>query len=483
VKIRIPYSTILTQNQIEEVHETSLRILEDVGVSSNSQTILKIFKQAGANIDHESKRIKITRKMVEDALKTAPRKVTLYGRDPQKDMILEEGEVHFGFGGTGVNNIIDLETGKIRTPTKKDVEDGSRLGDALNSISFVMVLASANDCPPEVHYLHELQAKYENTTKPVMHAVPGTTYARRALEMAEVVAGGSDEFKKRPMIASYSEPVAPLFYSADTENIIEFAKVKAPVILAPAPTMCATGPGTVIGTFSLGNAESLFGVVLSQIVNPGAPVVIGNHTGVIDMQTTRIRYAAIEWVMGRVMTAQMARFYGIPSSGLGACSDAKTPDAQAGVETTLTILISAQGGVNMMQCDGTMAGGTLGSFELAVINDEIIGTVERFLKGVTVDRETLAFDVVKEIGPEGQFLSHDHTLSHFRNELYFPKLFDRQSEEAWLKQGGKTTFEKAREKAKEIISHHQVIPLSASQQTALSKIIKEAETQFANVKR
>jgi len=184
--------------------------------------------------------------------------------------------------------------------------------------------------------------------------------------------------------------------------------------------------------------------------------------------------------MGRIMTAQMARFYGIPSSGLGGSSDAKTPDAQAGAEAALTMLIDAQSGLNMAQCVGTMAGGSLGCFELAVINDEIIGMIERLLKGVNVNRETLAFDVVREIGPEGQFLSHDHTLAFFKEELHFPELFDRQSEQAWLKQGGRTIFEKARERAKEILGHHQVPPLSVAQQTALSNIVKEAEKEFSS---
>lgn len=478
MEVRIPYSTLLTQAQVEEVHGTSIRILEEIGVSTDSQAILKICEEAGARVDDKSRRIRISREMVENALKMAPRKVTLYGRDPRNDMVLEEGKVCFGFGGTGVPYIRDLETETIRTPTKKDVEDGSRLGDALPGISFILVLSSASDCPGEVQYLHELEAKYNNTMKPILHPAPGARFARRLLEMAETVAGGTEEFKKRPMIAVFSENVSPLFYSSDTENIIEFAKLKAPIVLLPAPSLGSTGPGTMIGTFCLANAESLFGVVLSQLANPGAPVVIGPALGIMDMRTTRACYADIGNDMGRIMTAQMARFYGLPSHGQGGCSDAKTPDAQAGAEAMLTALTSAQSGVNMIQNIGTMGGGNLGSFELAVISDEIIGIIERLLKGVNVTRETLAFDVLKEIGPEGEFLSHDHTLAFFRKELYFPKLFNRESVQAWLKQGGRNIFDEAKEKAKEILRHHKVPALSVTQQVALSNIIKEAEREF-----
>jgi len=423
-------------------------------------------------------RIKIPRDILEKTLKTAPSRVILSGRDPQKDMVLEESNVYFGFGGTGVNYIRDLETGELRVSNKRDVEDGSRLGDALDGFSFIMVLASAHDCPAAVQYLHELEAKYNHTMKPIMHPLPGSIYARRALEIAEVIAGGSEEFMKRPIIATYSEPIAPLFYSTDTEDIIEFAKVKAPVVLGPGPMVCATGPGTLIGTFALGVAESLFGVVLAQLVNPGAPVVIGNHTAIIDMKTTRTCYAAMEWNIGRTMVAQMGRFYGIPSSGQGGCSDAKIPDAQAGAEAAMTAMNSARSGVNMIHNGATMAGGTLGSFELAIINDEIYQMIERYLKGVNISPETLAFDIIKEMGPEGQFLSHDHTLNHFRNELYFPRLFDHQSEETWLKQGGQDIIEKAKEKAREIIRQHKPTPLTNKQQLALADIIKEAEKEL-----
>jgi trimethylamine--corrinoid protein Co-methyltransferase len=477
--INIPFSQVLTEGQIQQVHETSLRILEEVEVSTDSEAILKACERAGARVDRPARNIKINRDMLEHALKTAPTSVTICGRDPDKDMLLQEGKIHFGFGGTGVNYIRDLESGGIRVPTKEDVVEGSRLADALDHFSFVMVLASALDCPPAVQYLHELEAKYNNTTKPIMHPLPGAAYARWSLEMAEAVAGGSEALKKRPMIAIYSEPVAPLFYSTDNEDIFEFARIKAPIIIGPGPILGATGPGTVMGTFAQGIAESLFGVVLAQLANPGTPVVIGNHIAIMDMRTTRTCYAAIEWAMGRAMLAQMARFYGIPCSGQGGCSDAKTTDAQAGAEAALTALISAQSGTNMMHNGATMAGGTLGSFELAVVDNEIYGMLERFLRGPDVNKDTLAFDVIKEVGPEGQFLSHDHTLAFFRKEMYFPRLFDRQSEDAWLSDGGINIFDKAREKAKEIIRTHKVEPLSAGQQASLSSIINEAEGALA----
>ncbi|MGD2271925.1 MAG: trimethylamine methyltransferase family protein [Desulfobacterales bacterium] len=475
MEVRIPYSTMLSQPQVEEVHETSLKILQEIGVSTDSRTILKLCEDAGAQVDVKSGRIRISKEMVENSFKTIPRNIKLYGRDPQNDIVLKNGSVYFGLGGTGVPYIRDLDTEAIRTTTKKDVENSTRLGDALSGISFVMTLASASDCPGEVQYLHELEVKFNNTMKPILHPVPGTWFARKVLEMAETVAGGTEEFQKRPNIGVISENLSPLYYSRETENIIEFAKKKAPVVLLPAPTLASTGPGTMIGTFCLANAESLFGIVLSQLTEPGAPVVMGPAIGIMDMRTTKYCYTDIGTCMGKIMTAQMARFYGLPSfcAGTGA-SDAKIPDAQAGAEAALSALIGAQSGVNIVYNVGTMAGGTLGSFELAVIGDEVIGMIQHLAKGVTVNSETLAFDVLKEIGPEGNFLSHNHTLSLFRKELYFPKLFNRESVQTWLKKGERNIFDEAKERAKEIIRNHKVPALSEAQQADLSKIIKEA---------
>jgi trimethylamine--corrinoid protein Co-methyltransferase len=479
MELKIPYSTILSQTEMEEVHENSLKILENVGVSTDSDAIINLCEDGGARIDHKSRRIRISREMVENALNTTPPRVTIYGRDPSNDMTLEDGKVYFGFGGTGVSYIRDLETGKIVVPKKKDVEDGTRLGDALPGISYMMVLASACDCNPDVQFLHELDAKFNNTTKPIVHPAPGAFNARKVLEIAEVVSGGTDELKDKPLVTLHCNTPSPLFYSKDNENIIEFARVKAPLILIPSPILAATGPGTMIGSFSSAIAESLFGIVLSQLVCPGAPIILGTNIVIMDMRTTRACYGAIEWAMGRIMTAQMARFYGIPSHGQGGCCDAKVPDAQAGAESFLTALTSAQSGNNMIQNVGTMAGGSLGSFELAVINDEIIGMIEYFLKGVDVSPEKLAYDVVNEIGPEGQFLSHDHTLAFFKKELFFPNLFDRHSEREWLEQGERSVLEKANERAKEIIYQHKVTPLSGSQQSAIKTVIGDAEKELA----
>jgi trimethylamine--corrinoid protein Co-methyltransferase len=475
MEVNIPCSTILSQKQIEQVHETSIKILSEIGVSTDSEKIISLFENAGAHINVDEKRIKISEDLITNAIKTCPKEIKLCGRDPKNDILVKEGDVFFGLGGTGVPYIRDVQTGKIRTPVKKDVENSAILGDALSNISIVMTLASANDCPGKVQYLHELEAKYNNTMKPVLHPSPGAWFSKKLLAMAEVVAGGTEEFKKRPNIGVISQNLSPLYFSKETENIIEFSKKKAPVILLPAPTFASTAPGTMIGTFSLANAEALFGVVLSQLTNPGAPVVMGPATGIMDMRTTIYCYTDIGTCMGKILTAQMARYYGLPSfcAATGA-SDAKIPDAQAGSEAAFSALTGAQSGVSILYNVGTMAGGNLGCFEMALVGNEILGMIQHMLKGVKVNTETLAFDVIQEIGPQGNFLSHNHTLSSFRKELYFYQLFDRESVQAWMKKGEKDILHKANERVKDIIKNHKVPELPGDKKEDLSKIIEAA---------
>jgi trimethylamine--corrinoid protein Co-methyltransferase len=331
------------------VHGTSIQILKESGMSTDSKNIMKLFKDADAQIDSNSGLIRINEELIENCLKKCPREIRLCGRDPQNDIVVKEDNVFFGLGGTGVPYIRDFETGRIRTPTKEDVENSARLGDFLSNISIVMSLASANDYPGKVQYLHELEAKYNNTLKPILHPSPGAWFSRKLLEMAEVVAGGQDAFKRRPNIGVISQNLSPLYFSNETENIIEFARKKAPIILLPAPTLASTAPGTMIGTFALSNAEALFGMVLSQLANPGAPVVMGPATGIMDMRTTIYCYTDIGTSMGKSLTAQMARFYGLPSfCAATGSSDAKIPDAQAGGEAVFSALIGAQSGVNIL---------------------------------------------------------------------------------------------------------------------------------------
>ena len=470
---------LLSDEDARNIHLSSLEVLEKVGMRSPSERILKTFEEAGAEVDHRDRRVRIPQHLVEESLRKVPKEVVFCGRNPENDILLEDGRVYFGLGGTPTPYIRDIETGEMRRPTKKDMADATRIGDALPNIKFIMSIAGAFDVPYQVEYLHEFEALFSNTEKPILYSCPGAYEARKVLEMASTIAGGMDALKKRPLLTLYTETVSPLAFAKANENLIEFAEAGIPYAIGPIPMLGATSPMTLSGTAVISNAESLAGLTLGQLVNPHTPVIYTCWATPMDPVTSRCSYGAPEFALGTsALCAAMARYYDLPSYGFGGCSDSKLPDAQAGAEAMMTSLMAGLCGVNLIHDHGYLAGGSIGSIEMAVICDEIIGMVSRIVNGVEVNDDTLAVDVIRAVGPEGHFMSQKHTLRHLPTELFFPKLFDKTWKVTWAKAGGKEISAVARERAKKLLREHLPEPLSQDVGRGISQIVKEAETEL-----
>jgi len=466
---------LLTNDQIRDLHMATLEVLEQVGMYSESERILKIFASAGADVDLKNKSVRIPEHLVKEALNKAPKQIVLCGRNAEYDILVEDDRVYFGLGGTAYPYLIDFETGEFKRGTKNDVAKSSRLGDALENISFIMSLCGAFDMPLEVTFLHEFDAIINNTEKPVIYPAPGSENAKMMLSMAADVVGGIDELRKRPILSLYSETVSPLTFCKFNDNMVEFAKAGVPIVLGPSPVCGSTGPVTVAGTTIVSNAENLAAITLSQLVRPGTPIISCVRTGVMDLRTGQFLYAAPESSIGLAINAQLSHYYGLPAFGSGGCSDSKMLDAQAAVEATSTLFMSALSGVNLIQTCGTIAGGAAGCMELAVVCDEIIGMIQRILEGVNFSDEALAVDVIREIGPRGHFLTHKHTFKFFRKEIYSPKIFDRCSVKAWIEKGGKDIREIAKDKVRKILNEHYVEPLPKDIRRKLTDKLKATE--------
>jgi len=468
----------LTKKQVELIHAATLEVLEKVGLRSASNQILEVFSKGGAEVNKKDRRVRIPQHLVEESLSKAPKQILLCGRNPEYDILLEDSRVYYGMGGTPTPFIRDLETGENRRPTKKDFADATRLGDALPNMSFIMAIAGAYDVPYVVEYEHEWEVLFNNTEKPIVYSAPSRYSASKVLEMAAAVVGGPDELKKRPIMCLYSETVSPLSIATANENIIEFAKAGIPITEGPAPQVGATGPGTVIGSLVIANTENLAAMTLSQLVNPGTPFLYGGWVSVLDPVTCRTAYGAPEFALSTgVLNAQMAEYYGLPTFGFAGPSDSKLPDAQAGAEAMQMALVNGLAGVNLCHDCGYLAGGSVGSMEMAVICNDVLGNVLRIIKGTEVNDETLAVDVIKEIGPEGNFLGHKHTLKHIREELHLPTIFDRAPEAAWAKAGSKPIHQVAKEKAQKTLKEHSPQPLPRDIQVKLSEIVRQAEEE------
>jgi len=461
----------LDKRQIYDIHLAVLEILERVGIQVETRRMMEVFKDGGAEVDFEAKRVKIQQHLVEEAVRKAPKKVVLMGRKRENDVILGNDRICFGLGGSPKSRILDLESGVLREPKKKDVEDGTRLGDALPSISFIQNFAQAMDVPKQVQYYHVAEAMFNNSEKHLLITAPSAEEAEPVIKMAGFV---EEAFGRKP-ISMYGGPASPLMLTASQENLIVAAENGVPIVLCNAPMAGATAPVTLPGLVAQNLAENLSALVLSQLVRPSIPVVLGSTVTIMDPRTGSFSLGSPEGMIAQVMSAQMSHYYGLPYFGYGCCSDSKTFDVQAAAEAAMNGLMAALGGVNMIQDVGVINLDDAGCFELAVLSEEITGIIQRILQGSPVDDDSLALDVIADVGPGGYFLSHRHTLKYLSREIYIPKLFDRRSMMEWVRDGSKDLREIAREKAKKILRDHLPEPLSNDIKEKLHELVLEAE--------
>jgi trimethylamine--corrinoid protein Co-methyltransferase len=466
---------ILSEDEVQRIYDASLSILEDPGLHSESDLFLDIFEKGGAKVNREARTICVPRDMVEAAIKSAPRSFVLYGRNaPQMDMLIEPGPVYYGMGGTSEPLFWDYDQWKSRQPTKADMINTTRVGHALPNIDFVQTLCMSGDYPADVIFLHDFDAIFRNTTKPTVINVLERPFTRRLLKMTAAASGGEDVLREKPSVLGIVTPVTPLEIAVMNEGIVDTIQAGVPILYSPGPLMGATGPATVAGTVVLSNAEVLFGVVLTQLIKPGSPVILKPDTNVFDMRTTQCTYGSPEQNLGKMAMVQMARVYDLPIYGLGGGVECKVPDAEAASEAALNMLMNAQAGMTMSQSLGTLSWGMYGSQEMAVICDQIVDIVRRVMDGITINDDTLAVDVIREVGHGGDYLSHEHTVQHFRNEMLFPKLFVRQTIDQWVTAGSKMAHEVAHERVLEILEKAGPVELPPGADEELERALRLA---------
>jgi trimethylamine--corrinoid protein Co-methyltransferase len=464
---------VLSEADVERIHSASLTLLADYGVYSESDLILDIFSHSGANVDRQARRIRIPPDLVLSALQTAPSSFTFYGRDPQYDLQIEQGPVYFGSGGSSEPFFWDYTLGRPRSPTKDDMVACTRVGQAARHIDFVMALCSARDYPSEQIFLHEYDALIRNTQKPILYSCPDRWHTQAFIEMASVACGGEAEFRSRPPIMFFNTAISPLRIGSFSEGMVDAIEWGVPVTICLGPMMGATSPATLAGTLVQINAEALFGIVFAQIIKPGAKVVYGPHVAVMDMTTAQCTYGSAEQTLGRAAVAQMGRHYNLPTFGLGGGVEAKLPDAEASAQALLGMFANAMSGLTLTQCLGTLASGLYGSPEMLLICDEMVHMLKRFMRGIQVTDETLALDVIQEVGHAGNYLTHDHTAQWFRKELFFPVLFRRQSIDAWVDSGARPVVDAAHERVEQILAKAGPTPLPEGADLELERLVSQ----------
>ncbi|SHJ36558.1 trimethylamine---corrinoid protein Co-methyltransferase [Dethiosulfatibacter aminovorans DSM 17477] len=451
---------LLSDTDIKKIHETSMKILEDTGMKIKNADARKIFAENGAEVDEETHIVKIPREMVMKAVESAPSKVILYGKEEKNDLHLEKTRTHLGTGGT-VLYALDLETGKKRPTETKDVRDIARMVDYCNNTSFYVINTYPQDVPDSASDVNRFYWGLTNTNKHVMGGMYTMEGLKGAIDIAEQVAGGADELRKRPIASFIVLMISPLIMDdLYSDFLIEIAKKGLPVVVSSEPLAGATSPVTIAGTIAINNAETLAGITLTQLVNPGTPILYGSTSSIMDMREGTYMAGAVESAMINAGISQMTQFYDLPMYGTAGMSDSKTIDTQAGYESAITAMTVALSGSNYIHDSvGLLEMCQVFSYDKMVIDNEILGNVLRVMDGITVNDDTLALDVIQRVGPGGHYLSDDHTVAHVRNEFFMPKIADRQTRIRWEEGGSKTTEERARKVVDRILKKHVPKPV------------------------
>ncbi|MBS7657766.1 MAG: trimethylamine methyltransferase family protein [Candidatus Bathyarchaeia archaeon] len=467
---------ILSKAQLEQLHNTSIEILEKIGVSFYHKSALKIFKDAGANVNGTL--VKIPEYLVKESLSKALHNFIWYARDPKHNLHIGDSKVYYS-GIYGHPFVLDMKDGKRRRALLKDVEEITKITDALEYIHAAGgMIVEPSDVRTEVSHVYVYLSMLKNTGKCILGHAYGIK-AQDCIEMARIVVGSYEELLKKPFIATIINSTSPLQYGAEMiEGLLSYVKYNQPVIITPLAQAGGTAPVTLAGLLAQQNAEFLAGFTLVQLIRPKNPVFYGSASTIMDMKTGIPSVGAPEAGLIGAVTAQLARFYQLPSRVSAGLTDSKIPDIQAGYEKALTCMLVSLAGANLvLHAAGSLEYYLTASPIQLIVDNEILGWISRILSGIEINEETLAFNVIKNAREIGHFLTQKHTLNYFKKEFWIPKITDRCSWSEWKNKGAKDLVNKAKEEAEKILIEHNPKPLDEDILKELNNFIKKIEKQ------
>jgi trimethylamine--corrinoid protein Co-methyltransferase len=464
---------VLTDDQVMEIKRSSYDVMAKVGFKVLHEGARKMLKQAGCQVKGEH--VRVPEHVVNACLATAPKGYTLYSRDGERAMEVEGRKSYYGTS-TASPNTMDALTGEVHPTHVRDIANGALVADAMAHIDWVMPMGSVQDVPPTVADLHEFEAVVTHTTKPIVFIGYTPKGTELVYEMAAEVAGGLDNLQARPFLVFYPEPISPLVQPEDViDRLFVCADLNLPQMQGPSIQLGATAPATLAGGIVQGTAEALLCLVLAQLRNPGCPCSMGCNFSVFDMSSGLLSIACPEMSLALAAQAEVALSFGLPTWGLAGATGAKVLDAQAGAESAFSILAQGLGSLNLIHDVGYMDDGMVCSPAQLVLGNENIGMTKRFVRGIEVNRETLAREVIEKVGPGGHFLAEAHTLNHFKSEFWRPDLMVRGDRETWLQEGSKDMQAVIQERLTDIIANHRVPELAGTVLDAFDKIKKKGE--------
>jgi trimethylamine--corrinoid protein Co-methyltransferase len=455
----------LSDHALQRIHGTVLDILEKIGVGQPLPQLVEIAVAKGCGMSAEG-RLLFPRALVEDVIASAAREIFYHGRSPGQDVVSGGNKVFFATSGEAVRKV-DALTGIYEPSTLLDLYDFFRMADYLDHIDFCGQTVIANDICEDgrLHALNIAYAGAAGTTKPFSVSLADAGVIGDVVALWDIVAGGEGAFAKRPFAAIGVCPVvSPLRFGPDTSAVlIEAARRGLPLSACTAPLAGATAPAALAGALAQCTAEALAIVVVANLVRPGTPIDFGPWTFIADLRTGAFSGGSGEEAVLQAAAGQIARFYGLPGVVAAGMTDAKRPDYQAGYEKGLTIALSAMAGGNMICESAGMLGSLMGcSLEAMVLDNELIGAVQRGLRGIEVNDETLSFEVIKDtVTGTGHYLGNAQTLDLMQSEYLYPQIADRATLSEWEFRGAPSILDSARAQVKRIMASHYPAGIAA----------------------
>ena len=470
---------VLTDEQIARLHDSSLHLLEKVGVELPHPEVRRRFEEAGALVEEDSRRVRIPESLVEKSLQRAGKSFTIYGRDRSRKAAFGQGERNYN-SISGEALWIDDETGERRYATAADAGAAARLAEALPDLTIAGAMSDPHELSPEYGAAACMVEMLRNTTKPLGLWFHNRTVSRFMVEIMIAVAGSEEMAREYPLAYPFLEPISPLRFPYEgVDALFATDRLKLPVPIGPMAQTGLSAPGTLAGTMAQENAEILAGVVITQLVRPGMPVCYGGICHAFDMRTTQMIFSGPEQAIFGVAMTQMGKHYGLPVYINVGLTDAKRPDAQAGLEAGITLALGAAAGADIFGHMGISGVDQASSLDMLVMQEEIITYVESMLREVDFSDEAFGLEVIAEAGPGGTFIDRMHTAQHFRRELWFPRLLDRDYYQAWLDGGARSMEERCRERKEQLLADHDVEPPAPELAREFERIAASARRNLA----
>lgn len=462
---------LISQSELEQIHENSLKIMENIGVLMTYEPAREVLAKHGAILDGNV--VKFPRKLVEEAIKLAPSSYTLHARNPKYNVEINCEKTNY-VGPYGSPFVTDLDKGR-RSGLLEDFINIVKICDKLENIDIQShISCEPTDVPVDKRPNVMVYNTMKYSEKPLMGSIYGYENARQSIELASIPFGGLDAIKDKPVIASIPCTLTPLSYDdKQLGAIMAYAEFGQPQLINSLSIAGMTAPATLPGLVSVQNAEVLAGIVLAQCVNPGTPVVYSASGSNAEMSSGVLSIGSPEDAVVSLLNGQLCKYYQIPCRISGALSDSKLMDSQAAYESAITLMMAQMAGGNfILHSAGIIESYNTTSYEKLIVDNEIIGFIKRIAQGEKIDENSLAYEAIEETGPQGTFLVHEHTVENFREEFYRPTLSDRLPYEQWKANGAEPAEVRANKKWKEILASYEGSTLTSEVDAQMKKYLE-----------